>query len=92
MPEPEPPSYEQLLVLSMVLAQRNEELAALVMVMGAKVEALEAEVASLRRQVGRDSSKSSQPPSQDGPASKATAEAVKPATSRAAGKRSAGGQ
>jgi transposase len=92
VPEPEPPSYEQLLVLSMDLAQRNEELAALVMVMGAKVEALEVEVASLRRQVGRDSSNSSQLPSQDGPVSKATAKAVKPPTSRAAGKRSAGGQ
>jgi hypothetical protein len=55
--QPEPPSYEQLLVLSMDLAQRNEELAGLVSVLSAKVEALKVEVASLRRQLGRDSSK-----------------------------------
>lgn len=36
-----------------------------------RVASLEAEVVSLRRQVRRDSSNSSQPPSQDGPAAKA---------------------
>jgi len=92
VPEPEPPSYEQLLVLSMELAQRNEELAALVSVLSAKVEALEVEVASLRRQVGRDSSNSSQPPSQDGPAAKGKARALKPGPVQGGIKRRAGGQ
>jgi transposase len=92
VPEPESPSYEQLLVLSMDLAQRNEELAGLVSVLSAKVEALEVEVASLRRQVGRDSSNSSQPPSQDGPAAKGKAKAVKPAVPATGAKRRPGGQ
>ena len=39
----------------------------------ALIESLRAEVAALRRQAGRDSSNSSQPPSQDGPAAKAKA-------------------
>ena len=39
----------------------------------AMIESLRAEVAALRRQAGRDSSNSSQPPSQDGPAAKAKA-------------------
>jgi Family of unknown function (DUF6444) len=74
----------------MELAQRNDELAGLVSVLGAKVEALEVEVASLRRQVGRDSSNSSQPPSQDGPAAKGKARAVEPGPVAAGTKRRAG--
>lgn len=38
------------------------------------IEALRVELAALRRQAGRDSSNSSQPPSQDGPAPKAKAQ------------------
>jgi len=41
----------------------------------ALIETLRAEVAALRRQAGRDSSNSSQPPSQDGPATEAKAKA-----------------
>src|SRR5450755_5036543 len=66
MPHPEQPSYED-------LAARNAELLALVAEQAALIGALRAEVAALRRQVGRDSSNSSQPPSQDGPAAKAKA-------------------
>ena len=47
------------------------------------IDALRVEVEALRRQVGRDSSNSSQPPSTDGPGAKATAKA---------GRRSAGQQ
>lgn len=54
-----------------------EDLAALVVEQVAVIEALQIEVAALRRQVGRDSSTSSQPPSQDGPAAKAKAKADK---------------
>ena len=41
----------------------------------AAIESLRAEVAALRRQAGRDSSNSSQPPSQDGPAAEGKAKA-----------------
>jgi transposase len=41
------------------------------------VEELRAEVAALRRQIGRDSSNSSQPPSQDGPGARVKAKADK---------------
>jgi transposase len=58
------PSYEQLATL--VVQQ-----AAVIESLQARVASLEAEVVSLRRQVRRDSSNSSQPPSQDGPAAKA---------------------
>ena len=61
----------------MDLAQSNEELAGLVSVLSGKVEALEVEVVSLRRRLGRDSSNSSQPPSQDGPAAEGEARSVK---------------
>src|SRR5712675_456582 len=57
MPDLEQPSYEE-------LAAQNAELAA-------RVAELRAVVAALRRQAGRDSSNSSRPPSQDGPAAKA---------------------
>lgn len=79
-------------MLSRELAQRNEELAGLVSVLSAKVEVLEVEVASLRRQVGRDSSNSSQPPSQDGPAAKGKARTVRPGPPQTGEKRRPGGQ
>ena len=66
MPHPEQPSYEE-------LAARNAELLAVVAEQAALIESLRAEVAALRRQAGRDSSNSSQPPSKDGPAAKAKA-------------------
>jgi len=59
-----------------------EDLAALVVELVALVDSLQVEVAALRRQVGRDSSTSSQPPSQDGPAAKAKAKADKRAAER----------
>jgi transposase len=49
------------------------ELAALVAEQAVLIEALRVELEALRRQVGRDSSNSSQPPSTDGPAAKAKA-------------------
>ncbi len=64
MPHPEQPSYEE-------LAARNAELLAVVAEQAALIESLRAEVAALRRQAGRDSSNSSHPQSQDGPAAKA---------------------
>jgi len=79
----ERPSYEQ-------LAARVVELSALVAQQGALIESLQVEVAALRRQVGRDSSNSSQPPSQDGPAAKANAD--KQPVRRARSGRSQGGQ
>src|ERR1019366_7258666 len=83
VPSPEQPSYEQ-------LSARVGELLALVAQQGALIESLQAEVAALRRQAGRDSSNSSQPPSQDGPASEA--KAGKQRTRRARPGRSQGGQ
>ena len=59
------------------------ELAALVVEQAVLIEALRVELEALRRQVGRDSSNSSQPPSTDGPGAKAKAKA---------GRRSAGQQ
>ena len=83
MPHPEQPSYEQ-------LAARVAELLALVAQQGSLIESLQAEVAALRRTAGRDSSNSSQPPSQDGPAAKA--KAGKREARRARPGRSQGGQ
>jgi transposase len=57
---------------------------------GALIETLRGEVAALRRQAGRDSSNSSQPPSQDGPAAKS--KAGKQAARRARAGRPQGGQ
>ena len=68
MPHPEKPSYEE-------LAARVAELLAVLAEQAALIESLRAEVAALRRQAGRDSSNSSQPPSQDGPAAEAKARA-----------------
>ena len=83
MPGPDQPSYED-------LAARNAELLALVAEQAALIEALRAEVAALRRQADRDSSNSSRPPSQDGPAAKA--KTGKQAARRAGGGRAQGGQ
>ena len=68
MPLPEQPSYEE-------LAAGNAELLAVVAEQAALIETLRAEIAALRRQAGRDSSNSSQPPSQDSPAGEAKARA-----------------
>lgn len=85
MPGPDQPSYEE-------LAARNAELLALVAEQAALIGALRAEVAALRRQAGRDSSNSSQPPSQDSPAARAKAKTGKQAARRARGGRAQGGQ
>ena len=82
MPHPEQPSYEE-------LAARNAELLAVVAEQSELIESLRAEVAALRRQAGRDSSNSSQPPSQDGPAAEAKAKAGQ---RRARAGRAQGGQ
>src|SRR6266516_6364322 len=84
MPHPEQPSYAE-------RAVRVEELAAVVAEQAALIESLRAEVAALRRQAGRDSSNSSQPPSQDGPAAEARAKG-RAGSRRARPGRSQGGQ
>ncbi len=78
MPHPEQPSCEE-------LAARNAELLAVVAEQGALIESLRAEVAALRRQAGRDSSNSSQPPSQDGPAAGGKARGSRARPGRAQG-------
>jgi hypothetical protein len=64
------PSYEELAVLVAEQAAQMAEQAML-------IETLRVELEALRRQVGRDSSNSSQPPSTDGPAAKAKAKAAR---------------
>ncbi len=59
------------------LSPSYEELAALVVEQAVLIEALRVELEALRRQVGRDSSNSSQPPSTDGLAAKAKARAAR---------------
>src|SRR5512135_3180793 len=73
MPEPGQPLYEELAARNAELTARVAELLAVVAEQAALIGSLGAEVAALRRQAGRDSSNSSQPPSQDGPAAKAMA-------------------
>jgi transposase len=73
MPHPEQPSYEEMAARNAELTARVAELLAVVAEQAALIETLRAEVAAVRRQAGRDSSNSSQPPSQDGPAAKAKA-------------------
>ena len=63
------PSYAELAALVAEQAAQLAEQAVL-------IEALRAELAALRRQVGRDSSNSSRPPSTDGPAAKAKAKGL----------------
>src|SRR6266700_3382620 len=77
MPHLEQPSYAE-------LAARNAELTALV--------AEQAELAALRRQVGRDSSNSSLPPSQDSPAAGARKKAGQREARRGRPGRPQGGQ
>lgn len=67
MSEPSP-SYAELAALAAEQAVQLAEQTVL-------IEALRVELESLRRQVGRDSSNSSQPPSTDGPGAKAKAKA-----------------
>ena len=62
MPQPDQPSYEELAALNAGLTARVAELLAVVAEQAALIETLRAEVAALRRQAGRDSSNSSQPP------------------------------
>jgi transposase len=85
MPGLEQPSYEE-------LAARNAELLAVVAEQAALIGTLQAEVAALRRQAGRDSSNSSQPPGQDGPAAEARKKAGQRKTRRARPGRPQGGQ
>src|ERR1039457_2721472 len=75
MPNPEQPSYEELAARNAELTAQVAAVLAVVAERAALLGALRAEVAALRRQAGRDSSNSSQPPSQDGPAAKAKAKA-----------------
>src|SRR5207342_3407297 len=63
-------SYEELAVLVAEQAVQLAEQAVL-------IEALRVELEALRRQVGRDSSNSSQPPSTDGPGAKANAKTAR---------------
>jgi transposase len=79
MPHPDQPSYEE-------LTAQVAELKAIIAEQAALIESPCAEVAALRRQAGRDSSNSSQPPSQDSPAAEAKAKA------RAAGRRARQGR
>jgi transposase len=67
-----PPSYEELAALVVVQSQQLAEQAML-------IEAMRVELAALQRAAGRDSSDSSQPPSQNGPAAKAKARVKRPA-------------
>src|SRR6266566_7370343 len=85
MPLPEQLSYEE-------LAAGNAELLAVVAAQAAMIETLRAEVAALRRQAGRDSSNSSQPPSQDSPAAEAKKKAGQREARWARPGRSQGGQ
>src|SRR6266571_6114751 len=92
MPRPEQPSYEELAARNAELTARVAELLAVVAEQAALIESLRAEVAALRRQAGRDSSNSSQPPSQDGPAAKAEKKAGQREARRVRPGRAQGGQ
>jgi transposase len=90
MPHAEQLSYEVLAARHAELTWRVSELLAVVAEQAALIETLPAEVAALRRQAGRDSSNSSQPPSRDGPA--AEAKAARRAARRVRPARPQGGQ
>ena len=92
MPHPEQPSYKELAARNAELTARVSELLAVVAEQAALIETLRTEVAALRRQAGRDSSNSSQPPSQDSPAAEAKAKATRQAARRARPARPQGGQ
>lgn len=70
-----PPSYEELVALVSVLSVQVSEQTKLLTEQSKLIGALRVELTALRRDAGRDSSNSSQPPSQDGPAAKAKAKA-----------------
>jgi len=69
------PSYEELVALVSVLSVQLTEQTKLMTEQSRLIEALRVELTALRREAGRDSSNSSQPPSQDGPAARAKAKA-----------------
>jgi transposase len=92
MPHPEQPSYEELAARNAELTARVAELLAVVAEQAALIETLRAEVAALRRQADRDSSNSSQPPSQDSPAAEAKAKAGQREARRVRPGRAQGGQ
>src|SRR5215472_9362622 len=89
MPHLEQPSYEELAARNAELTARVSEL--LAAEQAALIETLRTEVAAVRREAGRDSSNSSQPPSQDSPAAEAKAKAARQAR-RARPARPQGGQ
>jgi hypothetical protein len=91
VPNPERLSHEQQAAQIAGLTARVTELLAVVAEQAALIETLRAEVAALCRQAGRDSSSSSQPPSQEGPAAEAKAKA-RAGGRRARPGRSQGGQ
>ena len=92
MPSPDQLSYGELAARNAELAARVAELLAVVAEQADLIGALRAEVAALRRQAGRDSSNSSQPPSQDGPAAEAEKKAGQREARRARPGRAQGGQ
>ncbi len=92
MPQPDQPSYEELAAQNVELTARVAELLAVVAEQAAMIETLRAEVAALRRQAGRDSSNSSQPPSQDSPAAMAKKKVGQREARRARQGRPQGGQ
>lgn len=90
---PVAPSYGELAALVAAQAQRLAVQDTVIESLRAEVDSLRVEVAALRRQLGRDSSNSSQPPSQDGPGARGKAKADKRSgRSQQGPKRSQGGQ
>jgi transposase len=82
------PSYEQLAALVATQTRLLAEQAEL-------IEVLRTEIVALKRQLGRDSSNSSQPPSKDSPAAKAKAKVKarsRTVSDKNAGRREQGGQ
>jgi transposase len=82
---PVPPSYGELAALVAAQAEQLTEQATL-------MEAMRVELAALRRQVARDSSNSSQPPSQNGAGAEAKARAEKRAQQEGIGDRPGPGE
>jgi hypothetical protein len=70
---PASPSYEELAALVAAQGVQLAEQARQLAEQARLIEVMRVELAALRRQAGRDSTNSSQPPSQDGPAAKARA-------------------
>jgi transposase len=92
MPQPVQPSYEELAARNAELTAQVAELLAVAAEQAAMIGTLRAEVAALRRQAGRDSSNSSQPPSQDSPAAEVKKKAGRREARRARPGRPQGGQ